>query len=145
MPASNLRQRITPAQKTAMEDYANSVEVALKLLVRKRKLAKPPIPIPSASELSPSRGLDIFRDIIDPPAAPPPVEKKSRNAATVAAEFIPALSVITPRDAVLKHANIFSDIWALAISWDYAPYILLFAYLFFPSAERAAGHKNERF
>ncbi|MEO0851207.1 MAG: hypothetical protein AAFY04_07345, partial [Pseudomonadota bacterium] len=56
--------------------------------------------------------------------------------------IIPGLSVITPRDAVLKNFQIFSDVWALAMSWDYASYILLLAFLFFPSAERAAGFKD---
>ena len=56
---------------------------------------------------------------------------------------MPGLSAISPRDAVLKNANIFSDIWALALSWDYAPYILMFAFLFFPSAERAREFKDE--
>ncbi|HXI86897.1 MAG TPA: hypothetical protein VNH64_05530, partial [Parvularculaceae bacterium] len=71
-----------------------------------------------------------------------PDKEVSRTAAVVAAEFVPGLSTITPRDAVLKNANVFSDVWALAIAWDYAAYILMLAYLFFPSAERAAGHKD---
>ena len=35
-----------------------------------------------------------------------------------------------------------NDVWALAIAWDYAAYILMLAFLFFPSAERAAGFKD---
>ncbi len=69
-------------------------------------------------------------------------ERVSRTAAIVAAEFVPRLGVINPRDAVLKNAAVFSDIWALGIAWDYAAYILMRAYLFFPSAERASGHKD---
>ena len=92
--------------------------------------------------MSPARGLDIFREIFNPPAAPEEPETVSRAQSVVDAEFIPGLSTLTPRDAVLKHANIFSDVWALAISWDYAPYILMLAFLFFPSAERAQGFKD---
>jgi hypothetical protein len=66
----------------------------------------------------------------------------SRTLSVVISETVPSLSTITPRDAVLKNANIFSDIWALAIAWDYAAYVLMLAYLFFPSAERAAGFKD---
>ncbi len=133
---------VSAAQKSSMTRYGNDVQSALQTLIRKQKLAKPPVPIKSASELSPARGLDIFRDWIDPPPPPEEPEKVSRAQSVVDAEFVPSLSTITPRDAVLKHANIFSDIWALAISWDYAPYILMLAFLFFPSAERARGFKD---
>ncbi|HNR77146.1 MAG TPA: hypothetical protein PKM48_08440, partial [Parvularculaceae bacterium] len=104
----------------------------------------PEPPIPSAAEKSPERGLDIIRTLIRPPAekTDEKEERVSRTAAVVAAERIPALSTITPRDAVLKHAKIFSDVWALAIAWDYASYVLMLAFLFFPSAERAAGRKE---
>lgn len=134
--------RINSNQQRAIDRYADEVERALKSLISKQKRAKPPVPVKSAAEVSPARGLEIFQDILSP--SPPPAEegRVSRTAAVVAAEVIPNLSKITPRDAVLKNANIFSDIWALAISWDYAAYILLFAYLFFPSAERAAGFKD---
>lgn len=134
--------RITAAQKRAIDRYADDVESALKTLIRKQKLAKPPIPLKSAAELSPARGLDIFRSWLNPPAAEPEEGKTSRTQAVVEAEFVPGLSTISPRDAVLKNANIFSDIWALALSWDYAPYILMFAFLFFPSAERSARYKD---
>ncbi len=134
--------RLSSRQSEAMDRYASDVEQALKSLIRKQKLAKPPPPQKSAAELSPARGLEILREMISPPPPPPPPEKVSRTQAVVAAEFVPGLSAITPRDAVLKNANIFSDIWALAISWDYAAYLLMFAFLFFPSAERAAGFKD---
>ncbi len=135
--------RITAAQSQAIDRYAEDVESALKTLIRKQKLAKPPIPLKSAAELSPARGLDIFRTWLKPPEEPEEPEKVSRTQSVVANEFVPGLSTITPRDAVLKNANIFSDIWALALSWDYAPYILMFAFLFFPSAERSARYKDE--
>lgn len=134
--------RLTAGQQRAIEEYTEEVESALRSLNRKQKLAKPPVPVKSAAELSPARGLQIVRDLISPLPPPPEPERVSRTQAVVAAEFVPSLSTITPRDAVLKHANIFSDIWALAISWDYAAYILMFAFLFFPSAERAAGYKD---
>ena len=134
--------RITARQHVAIDRYAAEVEDALKTLVRRQKLAKPPIPQKSAAELSPARGLEIFREWLSPPEPVAEEEKRSRTQAIVAQEFVPGLSAITPRDAVLKNANIFSDVWALAISWDYAPYILMFAFLFFPSAERAAGYKD---
>lgn len=134
--------RIHPAQSRAINDYAENVEDALKSLIRKQKLAKPPVPLLSAAELSPARGLDIFRDLIDPPPPAAEPETVSRTLAVVEAEVVPGLATITARDAVLKNAKIFSDIWALAISWDYAPYILMLAFLFFPSAERAKGHKD---
>ncbi len=100
------------------------------------------MPIKSAAEISPARGLEIFREIFNPPAPVEEPEKISRAQSVVDAEYVPALSTISPRDAVLKHANIFSDVWALSISWDFAPYILMLAFLFFPSAERAAGYKD---
>ncbi len=134
--------RITAGQRAAIERYAGDVEGALKSLISRQKRAKPAPPIKSAAELSPARGLDIFREIFNPPAPPEEPETVSRAQSVVDAEFIPGLSTLTPRDAVLKHANIFSDVWALAISWDYAPYILMLAFLFFPSAERAQGFKD---
>lgn len=135
--------RITAAQKRAIDSYAEDVESALKTLIRKQKLAKPPIPLKSAAELSPARGLDIFRSWLNPPETETEDEKVSRTQSVVENEFVPGLSTISPRDAVLKNANIFSDIWALALSWDYAPYILMFAFLFFPSAERSARYKDQ--
>jgi len=138
------------AQTRAINQYAEDVESDLKTLVRKQKLAKPPIPLPSAAELSPARGIEMFREWFEPApgdeltASESGEEQRvSRTAAIVATEFLPGLSTISPRDAVLKNANIFSDIWALAISWDYASYILLLVFLFFPSAERAAGFKDQ--
>lgn len=50
---------------------------------------------------------------------------------------------MSPRDAVLKHAQVISDVWALGIAWDYASYVLMLAFLFFPSAERAAVRKDD--
>lgn len=134
--------RLSSAQQAAIDRYADDIEKALKSLIRKQKSAKPPIPLKSAAEQSPARGLNIIKNAFSPPQALPAPERVSRTQAVVAAEHIPALSSITPRDAVLKNANIFSDIWALAVSWDYAAYLLMFAFLFFPSAERAAGYKD---
>lgn len=134
--------RISERQREAMNAYAEEVESALQSLIRSQKLQKPPVPIKSAAEKSPARGLDIFREMFDPPPPPEEPETVSRRQSVVDAEFVPGLSTMTPRDAVLKHANIFSDVWALALSWDYAPYILMLAFLFFPSAERAAGFKD---
>jgi hypothetical protein len=134
--------RITAGQRAAIERYAGDVEDALKSLISRQKRAKPAPPIKSAAELSPARGLDIFREVFNPPPPQAESETVSRAQSVVDAEFIPGLSTLTPRDAVLKHANIFSDVWALAISWDYAPYILMLAFLFFPSAERAQGFKD---
>ena len=134
--------RMSPAQATAIAGYGEEVKSALESLVRRQKLAKPPVPLPSAAELSPERGLEIFTAWFRPKQEPQEEERVSRTAAVVAEEFVPGLSSITPRDAVLKNANIFSDVWALAIAWDYAAYVLMLAYLFFPSAERAPGHKD---
>lgn len=134
--------RVSPRQRDAIDRYAAEVEAALASMIRSQKLQKPPVPVKSAAELSPARGLDIFREIFNPPPPPDEPERISRAQSVVDAEFIPGLSTISPRDAVLKNANIFSDVWALAISWDYAPYILMLAFLFFPSAERAQGFKD---
>ncbi|MEM6538188.1 MAG: hypothetical protein AAF668_10725 [Pseudomonadota bacterium] len=136
----------TAAQLSAINGYSDQVERALNSLLRSQKLAKPPPPIPSAAELSPERGLAIFTAFMRPDALVLPQEEEntSRTARIVyEEERIEALSTIGPRDAVLKNANIFSDIWALAFAWDFASYILMLAYLFFPSAERAAGFKDE--
>lgn len=134
--------RMTGAQRAAIDRYADQVESALGSLVRSQKLAKPPVPIKSYAELYPARGLQIFDEVFAPPGPPVEEERVSRRIEVVMAEFIPSLSTMTPRDAVLKNANIFSDIWALAIAWDYAAYVLMTAYLFFPSAERAAAFKD---
>ena len=142
-PLGAANGRLSAAQRQAIERYAGDVESALKTLIREQKLAKPPIPLKSAAETSPARGLDIVSELFIP-APLMPEEKKSHTQAVVAAEFVPGLSTITPRDAVLKNANIFSDVWALAIAWDYASYVLMLAFLFFPSAERAPGFKDAR-
>ena len=135
-------QRMSAAQRAAIDRYASEVESALKSLIRSQKLAKPPIPRKSYAELRPARGLQIFNEVFAPPAEPVQPEKVSRTAAVVRNEFVGSLSTISPRDAVLKNANVFSDIWALSISWDYAAYVLMLAFLFFPSAERAAAYKD---
>lgn len=134
--------RVSTRQREAIDRYAEEVESALASMIRSQKLQKPPVPVKSAAELSPARGLDIFREVFNPSPPPEEPEKISRAQSVVDAEFVPGLSAISPRDAVLKNANIFSDVWALAISWDYAPYILMLAFLFFPSAERAQGFKD---
>lgn len=141
-PVGDARGRLTSAQRQAIDEYADQVQSALRTLVRRQKLAKPPVPIPSVAERSPERGVEIFRSWFEPQAEEEEPQRVPRTEAVVAEEFVSGLSTITPRDAVLKNANIFSDIWALAISWDYAAYILLLAYLFFPSAERAARYKD---
>jgi hypothetical protein len=136
--------RLSVGQAQAIEDYAASVTDALKSLLRKQRLAKPPVPLASYVELNPERGLDIIAAIFRAEAPPPAEARVPRTAQQVAAEVIPGLSRITPRDAVLKNAKIFSDVWALGLAWDYAAYVLMLAYLFFPSAERASGRKDER-
>ena len=133
--------RLSSAQREAIDRYAEDVEKALKRVLSKQKRAKPTRPRKSAAEISPERGLDIIYRIFVP-REEVVEEPPRRTQSVVEAEFIPALSTITPRDAVLKNANIFSDVWALAIAWDYASYILMLAYLFFPSAERAANFKD---
>jgi len=138
--------RATSAQRAAIDQYADQLTSALDSLLRSQKLAKPPPPLPSAAELSPERGLAIFTAWRKPDALilPQEEERVSRTARIVyEEEAVPPLSAISPRDAVLKNANIFSDIWALAFAWDYASYILMLAYLFFPSAERAAAFKDD--
>ncbi len=137
---------LAPAQSRAIDAYFDGVEEALKKFISSQRRNKPAPPIASASERSPERGLDIVLALFqggEEPAADAERKKISRTAEFVAAERIPGLSAITPRDAVLKHAQIFSDVWALGISWDYASYVLMLAFLFFPSAERAAGRKDD--
>ncbi len=136
--------RLSAGQAAAIDRYSDSVTGALKSLLTKQRRAKPPVPQKAYAELYPERGLDIIAAIFKPTPVPATQERVSRTAEVVAAEFVPGLSAITPRDAVLKNAKIFSDVWALALAWDYASYILMLAYLFFPSAERAAGRKDEK-
>lgn len=134
---------LSPAQARAIDAYAGEVTGALKKFLSAQRRNKPAAPLKSAAELSPERGLQIITSLFRTgPAAPATEAKKSRTAESVAAERIPGLSEMTPRDAVLKHAQIFSDVWALGIAWDYASYILMLAFLFFPSAERAPGRKD---
>lgn len=143
-PVADETGRLSAGQRAAIDRYAEDVTDALKSLLRKQRLSKPPVPEKSYAEIYPERGLDILAALAkpDPLNAPQSEERVPRTAAIVAAESIPALSRITPRDAVLKNAKIFSDVWVLGIAWDYAAYILMLAYLFFPSAERAAGRKD---
>ncbi|MEZ5921846.1 MAG: hypothetical protein R3C60_10900 [Parvularculaceae bacterium] len=135
---------LNPAQSRAINAYADAVTDALKKFISQQKRNKPDPPISSASELAPEKGLDLVIALFRPaPSETEEPERISRTAAVVAAERIALLSALTPRDAVLKNAKIFSDVWALAIAWDYASYILMLAFLFFPSAERAAGRKDD--
>jgi hypothetical protein len=138
---------VSSAQSAAIDAYSKSVTDALRSFIRKQKSAKPPEPLASAAEKSPTRGLEIVADLLrakpvdgDLTAA---TKKRPRTAAVIENERIASLSTITPRDAVLKYAQPFSDVWALGIAWDYASYILMLAFLFFPSAERAAGRKDD--
>ncbi len=136
---------LSPAQSRAINFYADNVTGALKKSISAQRRSKPAPPLPSAAELSPARGLEIIASLFRGDGlgvAETPQKRKSRTAEVVAAERIAGLSEITPRDAVLKHAQIFSDVWALGIAWDYASYVLMLAFLFFPSAERAAGRKD---
>ncbi len=137
---------LSTSQARAIDYYSIEVRAALKKSLNSQRRNKPSPPIASAAELSPERGLDIiaaqFRRNANADKAPNP-KKQSRTAEIVASERIPGLSSITPRDAVLKHVQIFSDVWALGIAWDYASYVLMLAFLFFPSAERAAGRKDD--
>ncbi len=136
---------ISAAQERAIDFYAEGVTSALKKFLSAQRRNKPTPPIKSAAELSPERGLEILASYFSVGPAPPEdlAGKKSRDAAAVAAERIPGISEMTPRDAVLKHAQVFSDVWALGVAWDYASYVLMLAFLFFPSAERAAGRKDD--
>jgi hypothetical protein len=137
---------ISATQERAIDAYADGVTGALKKFLSAQRRNKPSVPLPSAAEMSPERGLDIVVELFrsaQSEADAAPAKKPSRTAEAVAAERIPGLSEMTPRDAVLKHAQIFSDVWALGIAWDYASYVLMLAFLFFPSAERAAGRKDD--
>ena len=136
---------LSPAQSRAINAFSDEVTNSLKKVINAQRRNKPGPPIASAAELSPERGLDIIAALFRTDAAAEsaaPQKRKPRTAEIVAAERIPSLSAITPRDAVLKHAKIFSDVWALGMAWDYASYVLMLAFLFFPSAERAAGSKD---
>ncbi|MFN3959538.1 MAG: hypothetical protein ACK4NP_06455 [Parvularculaceae bacterium] len=135
---------ISPAQTRAIDQYSDEVTGALKRFLSAQRRNKPAPPIPSEAEKSPERGLDIVTAMVS--SKPPPLETQKRTprtAETVAAERIAPLSELTPRDAVLKHAQIFSDVWALAIAWDYASFVLMLAFLFFPSAERATARQDD--
>lgn len=135
---------LSDAQARAIDAYAETVTGALKKFISGQRRVKPPAPIPSAAEISPERGLDIVTAMFrERPIDEESTKKRiSRSAEVVANERIAGLSPMTPRDAVLKNAQVFSDVWALGIAWDYASYILMLAFLFFPSAERAAGRKD---
>ena len=141
-PYNNGNTQTATIQNNVIDQYADEVRTALQKLIRKQKTKKPSIPLLSAAQLSPERGLAIFAALLNPEQTKEDPAKKRRTRAIVEQEFIPGLSTITPRDAVLKNFQLFSDVWALALSWDFASYILLLAYLFFPSAERAANYKD---
>ena len=127
-------------QARVIDDYAASVKAALESLTRKQKARRPKRVLPSADDIAPERGLLIIQKAFAPKTEPFEPKKKKRIRAVD--EVIAPLSTITTRDAPLKFFNIFSDIWALSLSWDFASYILLLAYLFFPSAERKREFKD---
>lgn len=124
------------AQRTAIDRFEKDVKGQLSALLRDLRGTKgrAPRPLPSAAEVQPERGLAILAAWFRPEA---------KAAASPRPRVTASLSTITPRDAVLLHADVFSDVWALGIAWDYAAYLLMLAYLFFPSAERAAGRKDQ--
>jgi hypothetical protein len=130
---------LSDAQGRAIDAYADEVTGALKKFLNAQRRAKPAAPILSEAEKSPERGLDIVAAMFRPAAPAEPQKKISRTAEIVAAERIAPLSELTPRDAVLKHAQVFSDVWLLGIAWDYASFVLMLAFLFFPSAERGGA------
>ena len=130
------------AQSRAINTFNDQVREALKKSLAAQRRNKPARPIPSEAEKSPERGLDIIKAMLGPAPERVAPKRVSRTAETVANERIAPLSTMTPRDAVLKHAQVFSDVWALGVAWDYASFVLMLAFLFFPSAERAAGRKG---
>ena len=133
---------LSDAQARAIGGYADEVTGALRKFITAQKRNKPSAPIASEAQKSPERGLDIIAAMLRPAASQEAPKRASRTAEVVANERIMPLSALTPRDAVLKHAQVFSDVWALGIAWDYASFVLMLAFLFFPSAERAAGRKD---
>ncbi len=144
-PFLNPNSRSGALAQQVIDRYSEEVVSALKSLVRSQKLRKPPPPLPSAADESPERGVNILLSLFSSePVVDEPKEerRRSRTLAVVQEEKVAELSTMTPRDAVLKNFNIFSDVWVLAISWDYASYILLLAYLLFPSAERRLEYKD---
>ena len=79
----------------AIDAYAETVESALKGLIRKQRLRKPPEPLPSAAEQSPERGLNILLSIFSSEPEPVVEEKKqSRTLAVVQAKRVAKLSVM---------------------------------------------------
>lgn len=134
---------LSDAQARAIDAFADEVTGALKKFLAAQRRAKPAAPILSEAEKSPERGLDIVAAMLAPAPAPAEPDKKpSRTGEIVAAERIAPLSELTPRDAVLKHAQVFSDVWLLGIAWDYASFVLMLAFLFFPSAERGGTRRG---
>ncbi|MBY0423771.1 MAG: hypothetical protein K2Q06_15815, partial [Parvularculaceae bacterium] len=138
---------LSRAQREAIRRFDADVRKSLKDLLGDMRERRnfPPKPLPSAAELEPERGLAAAAKWFRPKAEEVKAAKpKPRTIAAVEAERIAPLSTISPRDAVILHADVFSDVWALGIAWDYAAYLLMLAYLLFPSAERAAGWKDRR-
>ena len=109
---ANPMRALSAPQSRVVGRYSEDVKSALESLLRKQKLAKPPIPIESAAEASPERGLEIFTAMFETEEQKAEEEEKrvSRTASVVAEEFVPGLSTITPRDAVLQNASIFSAV-----------------------------------
>lgn len=126
---------LTAAQSRAINQYQSEVIGALTKFHQSQKNSHPPIRALSEAEKSPERGLEIITAMF---SAAPAAEPQKRTKANDAAKPLAPLSELTPRDAVLKHAQIFSDVWLLGIAWDYASFVLMLAFLFFPSAERGA-------
>ncbi len=127
---------LSPAQSRAIDQYYDEVTDALKKFYDSQKNNHPPVRIASEAEKSPERGLEIIAKLLRAATSPAEPSKYPSRSKAEAAKQIAPLSELTPRDAVLKHAQVFSDVWALGIAWDYASFVLMLAFLFFPSAER---------
>ena len=135
--------RMTAAQSRAINIYAEQVTSTLAKLLAAQKGRKLDTPLKSQEQLFPERGLEIVVSFVRE-LSPDSQEAPKKRAPRITNKTIPGLSIMTPRDAVLRNAQVFSDVWALGVAWDYASYVLMLAFLFFPSAERAAGRKDDQ-
>ncbi len=133
---------LTSAQSQAINQYQDEVVGALTKFHKSQKDSKPPVRLLSEAEKAPERGLAIITAMFSGSPAGELATKPSRTKSNDAGKPLAPLSELTPRDAVLKHAQIFSDVWLLGVAWDYASFVLMLAFLFFPSAERAGTGRD---
>lgn len=101
--------------RAAIDRYAERVHTALSALISKYG-ASPPAPLPPTAVWG-------VGDLFDADGT----STEGQSASTV-----PGLAVISARGAIWQYGDALFDIWAFALVWDFASYLLMIVYILFP-------------